>query len=125
VSRTARDLFAFGAVGVVTVCLDVSILVLARSGLGWHLPLATATAFIGSTAVNFLGHRSWSGREARAGVPQHVGRYLVLLLLNLILTTGTVTALAEAGVHYLGAKLVAIVLTSVVSFVSYPRWVFV
>lgn len=123
-ARTARDLGAFFATGLATVAVDATVLILTHSGLGWPLAPATAVAFAASIAVNFLGHRSWAGRDARNGLLDHAGRYGVLLAVNLAITIVTVTGLTAVGLYYLISKGVAIVLTSSLSFIAYKRWVF-
>ena len=123
--RTGRALVGFIATGTATVLVDVAVLYSAHSLVGMPLAAATAMGFGVSTVLNFLGHRTWAGGDASAQLAHHAGRYTVLLLLNLMVTLLVVTSLAALGLNYLVAKSIAILVTSIVSFVSYPRWVFV
>lgn len=115
---------AYVVVGLATVAVDVGTLTLLRELASWPLWAATTAGFGASVGVNFFGNRAWAGRESTRNLLDHAVRYALLLGFNYLLTLVVLLGLAGAGVRYLVAKAVAVLLTAVISFVSYRTWVF-
>lgn len=91
--------------------------------LGIRLPLATALSFLSSLAWNYGLNHVWTfGAEGQ--VPRRLGRYLVVVAGNLVVTVALVSGLSALGLHYIAAKLVAIAVVATVNYVLYREWVF-
>ena len=86
------------------------------------VPLATATAFLASVAVNFALNRLLAGGTGM--LRRQVVRYGLLLLGNLLLTVAVVSAADAAGIPYLLAKAVVVAGSTCWNFLLYRSWVF-
>jgi putative flippase GtrA len=115
---------AYVVVGLATVAVDVGTLTLLRELAHWPIWAATTAGFCASVGVNFFGNRAWAGRESTRGLLDHAVRYALLLGFNYMLTLLLLLGLTGAGLGYLAAKAVAVLLTAGISFVSYRTWVF-
>ena len=91
-----------------------------------RLPLAacTALAFLTALVVNFLlSRRTWGGRGSD-GLGRHMGRFGALVAANLGFTVAVVTVASQLGVQYLLAKVIALTVSTMWTFVLYRVWVF-
>ncbi len=116
----------FLIVGGLTFVVDVSSLKVGHDGVGLSLPVATVAAFALAFVVNFGLSRQWvfvAGRQADAR--RQALRFTVLVLANLLSTLVIVVGLAQLGVYYLVAKIIATAVNAVANFFLYRRWVFV
>jgi putative flippase GtrA len=113
----------FASVGVLTVSVDLGLLAVLHSALGVQLLVATTIAYGLSLIVNYSLNHSWAF-SAEGNHAQRVRRYLVLVAINYGLTIGMVAGLTNAGLYYLLAKVVAVLVGAAINFFGYRRWVF-
>jgi putative flippase GtrA len=125
-----KELSAFGVVGAVCFLIDVGLFQLfyAYVGLGAVTSKFLATAV--SMTVAYVGHRYWSfSHRARPGLRQEYMRFLAINVVTLLLGLGVV-AFVRYGLDQEGAlvlqiaNVAAIVLGTLVRYLSYRRWVF-
>ena len=114
----------FLLVGVASLVVDFSVYVAAHAVLGFPVWLAAATGFCAAFVVNFGLNRSWVFAAAHGGRSGQLGRYVVLVLVNLGITTAAVAWLVHVGMEYRLAKLVVAAVVAVINFVAQRRWVF-
>ncbi|HUG83067.1 MAG TPA: GtrA family protein [Euzebya sp.] len=124
---TMARLVRFGVVGGLSAALDLGLLVALRELGGLPVALATTIAFWTALLVNFGLNRAWSfgaggGGVVAVGVP--FARYMVLVGINYAATLAIVTGGVALGVPYALAKVVAIGLGAMWTYVAYDRWVF-
>lgn len=124
---TLAKLVRFGVVGGVSAAVDLGLLVGLRELVGLSVALATTIAFWTALLVNFGLNRAWSfgaggGGITTAGTP--FARYMVLVGINYVATLAIVTGGVALGVPYAVAKVLAIGLGALWTYVAYDRWVF-
>lgn len=113
----------FLVVGVTSAAIDVGLLTGLHELLGVAIPVATTIGFWTALVVNFSLNRRWSFGSTRVGTP--MVRYGVLVVVTYLFHLAMVTGGDAIGVPYAIAKLAAIALGAVGTFVAYDRWVFV
>ena len=125
-----KELSAFGVVGAVCFVIDVGLfqLLYAHVGVGAVTSKFLATSV--SMTVAYVGHRYWSfSHRARPGLRQEYVRFLAINVGTLLLGLGVVAAV-RYGLDQQGALVLqvanvgAIVLGTLVRYLSYRRWVF-
>jgi putative flippase GtrA len=122
-SQLQTMLARFLAVGGLSVGADVLVLFVLHSGFGVPLLVATMIGYFISLVINYtLNHRWVFG--APEGHVRRLVRYFVLVAFNVASTLAFVAGLTAAGVYYLLAKGVAIVVNAAVNFLSMRYWVF-
>jgi putative flippase GtrA len=123
VPTVRRTLPRFAAIGILSVAVDVSLLVLLHSVVGVELVASTSVSFAASLVVNYSLNHVWVFDVA--GVSwQRFFRYGVLVLINFALTLALVTGLTSLGLYYLVAKALAVAVGAVINFTGYRFWVF-
>ncbi len=125
-SRRTR-VVRFLLVGGSSAAIDVGLLVALRELAGLPIPVATTIAFWTALLYNFALNRAWSfgavgGGTRMAGTA--LARYLAVVALNYGVTLLIVTGGAAMGVPYAIAKVVAIGVGTLYTYVAYERWVF-
>ncbi len=113
----------FVIVGAATVFVDFVSLYILHGILGLAVAPATAVAFAAGLPVNFMGQRVWVFKSLDTPY-RRLGRYLIMLGINAGITLAIVTGLTAAGMYYLLAKFVAIVVIACINYVAYRTWVF-
>ena len=114
----------FLVVGLASLAVDFSVYVAAHAWLGLPVWLAAAVGFAAAFVVNFGLNRRWVFAAAHAGRSGQLARYLVLVVVNLAITTGGVSLLVAEGVEYRLAKLLVAAAVAVLNFVAQRAWVF-
>lgn len=109
--------------GVVSAAADFGLLYLLRGWLG--LPVMAAAFIAVSTAflLNFALNRAWSFRST-APVAGQISRYFALACVNWVLTAIMVGLFTWAGLYYLIAKAITLVLSTAGNYLLYRTWVF-
>ncbi|MEE8601101.1 GtrA family protein [Euzebya tangerina] len=116
-------LVKFVVVGVSSAVIDLGLLVSLRELGGVSIPVATTIAFWTALLYNFSLNRAWSFGVAAVRAP--FARYLTVVGLNYLLTLAIVTGGVSLGVPYVLAKIAAIGIGTLGTFVAYDRWVFI
>jgi putative flippase GtrA len=111
-------------VGVLSAVADIGGLWVLHGVFGVWLPLAAATSFLASFAVNFTLNQRWTFGAQTARTPTQLVRFTVLVVVNTILTSVGVTGLAALGLNYLVAKVLVVGVLTVLNFVVLRIWVF-
>ncbi len=125
-SRRTR-VVRFLLVGGSSAAIDVGLLVALRELAGLPIPVATTIAFWTALLYNFALNRAWSFGAAGGGTRMAgtaLARYLAVVALNYGVTLLIVTGGAALGVPYAIAKVVAIGIGTLYTYVAYERWVF-
>ena len=114
---------AFLLVGVASYLVDISLLYLCHGQAHLALWLATSIAYFCGLLANFGLNRVLTFRSS---TPLHyqLMRYVVLLVLNYLVTLVMVTGLTAAGSPYLASKTICVALLAIVNFFAYRHWVF-
>lgn len=116
-----RDIFFFLLVGGTSALIDAGVFwLLERFGV-W-VWLASAIGFLSAFVVNYRGNARLVFR-ARENVGT-LGRYVILVTANLILSTVLVEALAIAGLLPIVAKLISMVVIAAINYAAMRLWVF-
>lgn len=110
--------------GGLSAALDLGLLIGLREIAGLPVALATTGAFWTALLANFGLNRRWSFGGSAAGAVTPFARYMVLVVVNYAATLAIVTGGAAIGIPYAAAKVVAIALGAVWTYVAYDRWVF-
>jgi putative flippase GtrA len=94
-------------IGAFTFGLDLAILTVVRSGLGWPLPVAVTIGYAVALSVNYALNRVLNFRSLAPLGPESV-RYAGAVAVNFgIVLLGVTTGLAALGVPYQVARLAA------------------
>ncbi|TFV62912.1 UNVERIFIED_ORG: GtrA family protein [Bacillus sp. AZ43] len=125
-----KELSAFGVVGVVCFLIDIGLFQLLYSSAGLGPVVAKLISTVVSMTVAYFGHRHWSfSHRARTGVKREYLLFAVVngatLLLSLVLVWFVHQPLGQDSALVLQATNVAsIVLSTVVRYLCYRKWVF-
>ena len=127
--RTIIDWLRFNAVGLVGVGVQLAILTLLRSGLGWSVTLSTVVAVECTVIHNFIWHERWTWAYRKLRLREMPGRLLRFNLSNgLISIVGNVVLMqvlaVRLNVNYVVANLAAIGVCSLLNFFVSDRLVF-
>lgn len=126
--RLTRDrlvqLGRFLVVGVASAITDIGGLYLLHAVVGMWLPLAAATSFLASFAVNFTLNRRWTFDAQAGATGGQLVRFTVLVAINTVLTSVGVTAITGLGLNFMVAKLIVVVVVTAANFVVLRLWVF-
>lgn len=110
-------------VGGLSYLTDVGGLWLLHGVAGVPLAVATTVAYAASFAVNFgLNRRVVFPGGARMGA--QLLRYVILVVANYLATMVMVLGLSGAGLNYLAAKTVTVVVLAIANYFLYRHWVF-
>jgi putative flippase GtrA len=121
---------AFGVVGVTCFLLDVGLFQLCYDVLGMGAVTAKLLSTLISTTVAYLAHRHWSfSHRARTGVRREYVLFTVIngaaLLLGMAVVAVVRYPLGQDSAAVLQtANVTAIVLSTVLRYLAYRRWVF-
>ncbi|GAA1803841.1 GtrA family protein [Agromyces neolithicus] len=119
--RNILQALGFAAVGGLSALVDFGAFWLLDLA-GVFAPLASAMSFMAAFGVNYRGNRDlvFRARSARGMLM----RYVVLVLVNLALSTGLVAAATALGVPGVPAKIASMIVIAIVNFVVMRMWVF-
>lgn len=117
----------FNAVGAIGICVQLAVLALLRSGLGWSYLISTAFAVEITVIHNFFWHErfTWSDRFTQS----RLGRFAAFNFSNgaisLLGNLGIMKLLAGVfGLNYFGANIIAIAACSLLNFAVGDQFVF-
>jgi putative flippase GtrA len=119
----------FNAVGIVGVCVQLVVLTVLRSGLGWSVRVATVIAVEFTVLHNFVWHERWTWAHRKLdlrGLPGRLLRFnvsngLISILGNLFLMEILAVRL---HLNYIIANLAAIIACSLLNYFVSDRLVF-
>lgn len=119
----------FALVGVIGYVVQTAVLWILVGRLGMAVVPATLLATEAAVLHNFLWHLGWTWADRPAGARAIGGRLVRFNLSNggfsLVGGAAMMALLVDAlGVHYLVANLAAVLVVSVVNFLSSDRFVF-
>jgi putative flippase GtrA len=126
----ARELSAFGIVGMACFALDVGLFQFLYATAGVGAVTAKLIATLVSMTVAYAGHRYWSfAGRARTGVRREYVRFALIngvtLLLGLAIVGFVRHVLQQDSALVLQvANVASIAIGTVVRYLSYRRWVF-
>jgi putative flippase GtrA len=115
--------FRYAVTGVLSAGADFGLLYALHSLLGLALPIAAFIAVAAAFVFNYLLNRVWSfGSNAPVG--REFVRYVLLGCVNWVLTAILVSLLTSAGLYFMVAKMITLVLTTGGNYLLYRVWVF-
>jgi dolichol-phosphate mannosyltransferase len=118
-----RRFLKFGLVGVsgAIVFFTILLLLVELGGLGKHLSWLVAAVF--SILNNFIWNNLYTWRDRRAKTKKELGRKMVVYYTFTFITTGInyliYAFLLRRGIYYPLSAVIAILIASVLSFISY------
>jgi putative flippase GtrA len=130
VNSTFRVWLKFNAVGLIGIVVQLVILSLLKTGLGWNYLIATSVAVEITVLHNFIWHERWTWLETtRSNSHGLAGRLIRFHLTNgLISIAGNLllmwTFVSQLHLHYFLANVIAIATCSILNFVASDRLVF-
>ncbi|MET1088088.1 MAG: GtrA family protein [Arthrobacter sp.] len=113
----------FLMVGGVSFALDLGLLAALHEIFGVPLWIATPIAFLVSLVFNFLLQRMFTFRANNKGSVSAV-KYVLLVVLNIVVTDLIVTGFDALGWSYIFGKTTATVLTTAWNYFLYRHWIF-
>jgi putative flippase GtrA len=117
----------FNAVGAMGICVQLAVLALLHSGLGWNYLLSTAFAVEVTIIHNFLWHErfTWSDRFTDSRLRRFTAFNLSNGAISLLGNLGIMKLLAGVfGLNYFVANIVAIAACSLLNFAVGDQFVF-
>jgi putative flippase GtrA len=126
----ARELSAFGIVGMFCFLLDIGLFQLLYASVGVDAVTAKLIATLVGMTVAYVGHRYWSfSTRARTGVRREYVRFALIngltLLLGLAIVGFVRHGLQQESTLVLQlANIASIAIGTVIRYLSYKRWVF-
>ncbi len=111
-------------VGLSTVAIDYLVLFTLRKVFATNLVYAVSVAYWTSIAYNFTVNRYWSFEASSGMVPKQMFLYGCLLLFNYCVTLVVVWNLESLGLSEYIAKLFALCLTIIWTYIFYKKIVF-
>jgi putative flippase GtrA len=126
----AKELSAFGVVGMTAFVVDLAAFQLLYAEVGLGAVTAKLIASVLSTTVAFVGHRFWSfSHRAHTQLHRDYGRFAVVNVGALMLSLGVVAfvryPLGQTDALVLqAANIASITLGTVFRFLAYRSWVF-
>ena len=116
------ELLGFGVISGFTFSVDLALLTVMRSGLGWALPVAITIGYVVAFGLNFVLNRVFNFRS-HAPVGRQAGIYAVVVLINyLVCILGVGSGLAALGVDYHVSRVLAGACEGVYMYAA-MRWV--
>ncbi|GAA4435647.1 hypothetical protein GCM10023148_42170 [Actinokineospora soli] len=116
------ELLGFGVISGFTFSVDLALLTVMRSGLGWPLPVAITIGYVVAFGLNFVLNRVFNFRS-HAPVGPQAGIYALVVLVNyLVNILGVGSGLAALGVDYHVARIAAGACEAVYMWAA-MRWV--
>jgi putative flippase GtrA len=120
---TDSSVVRYLGVGVLSYGVDLGLLALGYSVLGWPLWVATSVGFWTSFAVNFGLNRVLTFRStARAG--WQLVRYSLLVAVNYLASLLIVGLAEHIGAGYAVGKTASVGILVIVNYAAYRWWVF-
>ncbi len=113
----------FLLVGGLSFALDLGLLALLHEAFGVALWIATPIAFIVSLVFNFLLQRVFTFRATNKGSVS-AAKYLLLVLVNIVVSDVIVTGFDALGWSYVIGKTTATILTTGWNYLLYRHWIF-
>jgi putative flippase GtrA len=103
----SHTLFRYLLIGAFTFGLDLALLTVVRSGLGWQLPVAVTIGYAVALSVNYVLNRVLNFHSHAPLGPESL-RYAGAVAVNFgVVLLGVTTGLAAAGVPYQVARIAA------------------
>jgi putative flippase GtrA len=119
----------FNAVGIIGVCVQLALLALFRSGLGWSVRVSTIVAVECTVLHNFVWHERWTWAHRKLdlrGLPLRLLRFnitngLISIIGNVILMEALAVRLR---LNYMLANILAIIACSLLNYFASDKLVF-
>jgi putative flippase GtrA len=125
-----RELGAFGAVGSLSLVLDLALFQYLYATAGTGAVTAKLIATVVSTTTAYLGHRYWSfSRRTRTGLRREYPLFVAINGLTLLMGLGIIAFVRhplgyESALVLQAANVFSIALGTVIRWLAYRRWVF-
>jgi putative flippase GtrA len=118
-----RELVGFAIIGAFTFSLDLALLALLRERTALPLPVAVSVAYFVAFSLNFVLNRTVNF-HSHAPIGGQVLRYAVVMLGDYLLTVGISTGLADLGLNFALARVIASFFVAVFTYSASRWWVF-
>jgi putative flippase GtrA len=130
VRRLARELGAFGVVGVTAFLVDVGVFQVLYAVAGVDPVMAKLASTLTATTVAYLGHRYWSfAHRVRTSIRRSFLLFAAVNTTTLLIGLGVVWFVRyplghESALVLQAANLTSIAMGTTIRFLAYRRWVF-
>jgi putative flippase GtrA len=115
----------FGLVGAATAAIYFLVLAFHLEGLGADYNLAVSIAYIVSVVFQFIANKHFTFKSETTNVPLQLAKYLVLLLINYLVTILVVRFVVEnLGLTAYHGVLASVPLIMVVGYLLSKPWIF-
>lgn len=120
-----KELLNYSVVGAVTGFLYFGAIIFATEILNLEYRIAVSVSYVIAVSFHFIANREFTFAAYDGVVRKQLIRYLIVLLLNYLITIGVVTYLVDILFcsHYLAA-IIAIGTTVAVGYIASKFWVF-
>lgn len=120
-----KEFFNYSVVGSVTAFLYFGVIVFATEILDFGYRIAVSVSYVIAVSFHFLANREFTFSASDGVVRKQIIRYLIVLLLNYLITICVVSYLVDSLVfsHYLAA-IIAIGATVTVGYFTSKFWIF-
>lgn len=119
-----RSFFRYVIIGGSTFALDFALLILLHDVLGLNLLIAASISYWTSIIFNFFANRIWTFKADETSMGQNAVLYLLLLGFNFVFNIGFIAGATHLGMHYALAKVIAVAMQVVWTYVLYKKVVF-
>ncbi|HLZ15024.1 MAG TPA: GtrA family protein [Candidatus Saccharimonadales bacterium] len=111
-------------IGGSTFGIDFFLLVFLHAALGVRVLVAASISYWTSIVFNFLMNRFWTFDSKDSPLHRHMTFYGLLLAVNYGFTVGFIGLLTHVGVHYTIAKVIAVAIQMIWTYLAYKKVVF-
>ncbi len=112
------------AIGGTTFALDFLILVVLHGVFGVNVLIATTISYWTSIAFNFMANRIWTFGATETHIAKHALAYGLLLGFNFLFTLAFIGTATNLGLHYTIAKIMAVAIQVVWTYLAYKKVIF-
>jgi putative flippase GtrA len=117
------EFVGYWILGTVTLCLDLGLLAVLRATTPLPLAVAVSIAYLTAFGLNYLLNRTVNFRS-RAPVGGEMAKFIVIAVVDYLLTLGVTTGLSALGVDFRIARLTGSICVALVTYVGSKWWVF-
>lgn len=122
---TQRSFLKFLVTGGTCFGVNLVILYVGTSMLGWHYLVSTIVSIASGTVLGWAMNRQWTFSVARPPSIVEFGRYASVTLLSCAVALGLMALLVSGlGLHYLLANIAIAAAMTLVNFIAHKDWSF-
>lgn len=119
------SIFSFLLIGASTAVIYFSLFALLSHVLRFNYQISVVIAYLSSTLFHFFANRHVAFKGAGEAISGQALKYILLVIMNTLITVGTVTLVVEQAHYspYFG-MVAGIAVTMVVTYLTFYFWIF-